>query len=72
MKYLLYYFVFSLIVIAFAYFNSVHNNKESFTPNFKRKMKQTINPFVRDTRIGLEKFKNNSVNKLSNIIDGLI
>jgi hypothetical protein len=72
MKYLLYYIIFSLIIIAFAYFNSLHNNIEAFTPKINTKIKEKFNPIVRNTRISIEKFKNNGIGKLSDIIEGLI
>ena len=75
MKYLLYYFIFGLIVLVFAYFNTMQSNKETkegFTQKFRTKMNSTYRPILRNTRIGFKNLKNNAVKKIQNTIDSFI
>ena len=62
MKYLAYYIFFSLIVLFFAYFNSLHT-VESFTP----KIKELYRPYVRKARIFSENFYTKQKNNISNL-----
>jgi len=62
MKYLAYYIFFSLIVLFFAYLNSLHT-VESFTP----KIKEFYRPYVRKARIFSESFYTKQKNNISNL-----
>ena len=62
MKYLAYYIFFSLIVLFFAYFNSLHT-AESFTP----KIKELYRPYVRKARVFSENFYIKQKNNISNL-----
>ena len=60
MKYILYYLLFVVIILIFAYINSQHK-KEQFTPNIRG----YVRPIIRDTRLATESFKTS----LSNSFD---
>jgi hypothetical protein len=62
MKNLIYNCFLFLIVIIFAYINSLHT-VESFTP----KIKEMYRPYVRNVRIIGEGFYNNSTSNISNL-----
>lgn len=62
MKYLLYNFVLALIIIIFAYINSLHN-VEGFTP----KIREMYRPYVRHARLFGENIYNNSSSNISNL-----
>lgn len=61
MKYLLYYLLFIVIVLCFAYINTM-SEKESFTSNIRAYYR----PMVRRTRLATESFKT----KLNNSFEG--
>jgi len=61
MKYLLYYLLFIVIVLCFAYINTM-SDKESFTPNIRAYYR----PMVRRTRLATESFKT----KVTNTFEG--
>jgi len=71
MKYFIYYLLFILIIFSFAYINS-KNNKEGFTKKFREKMRGFYRPVVRKTRVSVESFKNETINRFKNTIDSLI
>jgi len=62
MKYFIYYCFFILIIITFAYFNSLPDI-ENFTP----KIREFYRPFVRNTRITAEGFYNKTTSNISNL-----
>jgi len=62
MKYLMYYLFFIIIVVVFAYFNSLHD-VENFTP----KIRELYRPYVRNARIIGEGFYTQHKNNISNI-----
>ena len=62
MKHLIYNCFLFLIVITFAYINSLHN-VENFTP----KINEMYRPYVRNARIIGEGFYNNSSSNISNL-----
>ena len=62
MKYLLYNLFFIIIIIIFAYINSLHN-AEGFTP----KIKEMYRPYVRNARIFGEDIYNKSSSTISNL-----
>ena len=62
MKYLMYNCFFLLIVLIFAYVNSMPT-KETFTPQIK----QFYRPYVRNGRIITENFYNQHKNNISNL-----
>jgi len=62
MKHLIYNCFLFLIVIIFAYVNSLHT-VESFTP----KIKEMYRPYVRNARIIGEGFYNKSTSNISNL-----
>ena len=61
MKYLLYNFL-VVVIIIFAYINSLHN-VEGFTP----KIKEMYRPYIRNARIISEGFYTKTSNDISNI-----
>ena len=62
MKHLIYICFFFLIVIIFAYINSLHN-VENFTP----KINEMYRPYVRNARIISEGFYNKTNSNISNL-----
>ena len=62
MKYIMYNCFFLLIVLIFAYVNSM-STKETFTPQIK----QFYRPYVRNGRIITENFYNHHKNNISNL-----
>jgi hypothetical protein len=62
MKYLIYNCLLVLIVIIFAYVNSLHR-VEHFTP----KIREIYRPIVRNTRIVGEGFYNKTTSNISNL-----
>lgn len=62
MKYLIYYLFFIIIVVVFAYFNSLHD-VENFTP----KIRELYRPYIRNARIIGEGFYIQHKNNISNI-----
>ena len=62
MKYLMYYLFFIVIVVIFAYFNSLQYI-EPFTP----KIRELYRPYVRNARIIGEGFYNKQQNNISNL-----
>ena len=62
MKYILHYCFFIIIIVAFAYFNSMHN-VEHFTP----KIRAMYRPYFRSARITGENFYNKQKNAISNL-----
>ena len=62
MKFLIYNFALALIVVIFAYINSLHN-VEGFTP----KIKEMYRPYVRHARIFGEGLYNTSSSNISNL-----
>jgi hypothetical protein len=62
MKHLIYNYLLFLIIIIFAYINSLQS-VESFTP----KIKEMYRPYVRNVRIIGEGFYNNSTSNISNL-----
>jgi hypothetical protein len=63
MKHIVYSFFLILIVIFFAYVNSMHK-KESFTPNIR----EFYRPIIRNTRLISEGFYNNTTSSVSNLL----
>jgi hypothetical protein len=63
MKYLSYYCFFIVIILFFAYINSLHT-VEKFTP----KIRELYRPYVRHARIIGEGFYNNQKNNTTNIL----
>jgi hypothetical protein len=63
MKHIVYSFFLILIVIFFAYVNSMHS-VESFTPNIR----EFYRPIIRNTRLISEGFYNNTTSSVSNIL----
>jgi len=63
MKHIVYSFFLILIVIFFAYVNSMHS-VESFTPNIR----EFYRPIIRNTRLTSEGFYNNTTSSVSNIL----
>jgi hypothetical protein len=61
MKYLLYYLLFIVIILCFAYINTLPQ-QESFTPN----VRAYYRPIVRRTRLATESFKT----KVTNTFEG--
>ena len=72
MKYLFYYVFFSFLILMFAYINSKNESKEGFTKKFREKMRGFYRPVFRKTRINIENFKNESVNRIKNTIDSFL
>ena len=68
MKYLIYYLFFILVIFSFAYINSKNDNKEGFTKKLREKMSGFYRPVVRKTRVNIENYKNEAVNKFKNMI----
>jgi len=64
MKYLLCYIFFILIILMFAYINSIPQ-QEPFTP----KIKAYYRPIIRKTRVAAESFKNKVTNKITETFD---
>ena len=62
MKYLMYYLFFIIIVVIFAYVNSLQD-VEPFTP----KIRELYRPYVRNARIIGEGFYNKQQNNISNL-----
>jgi hypothetical protein len=62
MKNLIYNCFLFLIVIIFAYINSLHT-----VENFMPKIKEMYRPYVRDARVIGEGFYNNSTSDISNL-----
>jgi len=62
MKHLIYICFLLLIIIFFAYSNSIHN-VEHFTPTIR----QVYRPIVRNTRLISEGFYNNTASNISNL-----
>jgi hypothetical protein len=62
MKYFIYNFLYFLIIIIFAYVNSL-NDIENFTPNIR----ELYRPIIRNTRIISEGFYNKTTSNISNI-----
>jgi hypothetical protein len=56
----------------FAYINSKNESKEGFTKKFREKMRGFYRPVFRKTRINIENFKNESVNRIKNTIDSFL
>jgi hypothetical protein len=63
MKYLLYYCFFIIIIVAFAYFNSLHDI-DGFTPM----LKEMYRPYIRRARIRVESFYDKQQKVISNLI----
>ena len=66
MNYWIYNFILIVIIIAFAYNNSLNNSNmlvESFTP----KMREMYRPLVRNARLGAEGFYNKHSSNISNL-----
>jgi len=70
MKYLLYNIFFILIVLIFAYINSIPK-KEPFTPRINSKINAYYRPLIRRTRLATESFKDGIKNGLITTIDKL-
>jgi hypothetical protein len=62
MKYFIYNCLYFLIIIIFAYVNSL-NDIENFTPNIR----ELYRPIIRNTRIISEGFYNKTTSNISNI-----
>lgn len=62
MKYLTYYLFFIVVIITFAYFNSLHD-VEQFTP----KIREFYRPYVRSARVFGEGFYTKQKNTISNL-----
>ena len=62
MKYFIYNCFFIILIIIFAYINSLHN-VESFTP----KIREIYRPIVRNTRIIGEGFYNKTSSNINNL-----
>jgi hypothetical protein len=62
MKYFIYNCFFVILIIIFAYINSLHN-VESFTP----KIREIYRPIVRNTRIIGEGFYNKTSSNINNL-----
>jgi hypothetical protein len=62
MKYFIYIFLLIIIIVFFAYVNSLHNI-ESFTP----KIREFYRPILRNTRIMGEGFYNKTSTNISNL-----
>jgi len=62
MKHIIYNCFLILIVIFFAYINSIHSVEE-FTPNIR----QIYRPFIRNTRLISEGFYNKAASNISNL-----
>ena len=62
MKYFLYYCLFIIVIIIFAYINS-STQTENFTP----KIREMYRPIVRNTRLVAEGFYNKTTNNISNL-----
>ena len=63
MKYIIHYCFFIIIIVIFAYFNSLQK-VEHFTP----KMREMYRPYVRSARIAGEGFYNKQKNNISNFL----
>jgi len=63
MKHFVYICFLILIVIFFAYVNSIHN-VEQFTPNIR----EFYRPIIRNTRLISEGFYNNTTSSVSNLL----
>jgi len=63
MKYLMYYIFFIIIIIAFAYFNSLHD-AEGFTPTIR----EMYRPYTRHARIRGTDFYNRQIKRLANLL----
>jgi hypothetical protein len=61
-----------MIIFSFAYINSKNNNKEGFTKKFREKMRGFYRPVIRKSRVSIENFKNETINRFKNTIDSLI
>jgi hypothetical protein len=66
MKYIIYYLFFSLIIIFFAYINSMYISNSS-TENFTPKIREIYRPYVRNISIFGKGFINKSKIQISNI-----
>jgi hypothetical protein len=62
MKYLIYYCFFIIVVVTFAYFNSLHD-----VENFSPKIQEMYRPYVRNARIIGEGFYSKQKNNISNL-----
>ena len=62
MKHILYNCFLILIIIVFAYINSIHS-VEKFTPNIR----QIYRPIIRNTRLISEGFYNKATSNISNL-----
>lgn len=65
MKYWIYNSILIIIIIAFAYNNSLNNN--TFLENFTPKIREMYRPFVRNARLGAEDFYNKHSSNISNL-----
>jgi hypothetical protein len=63
MKYLMYYIFFAIIIVTFAYYNSLHD-VETFTPM----LKEMYRPYLRHARIHAEGFYNKQKKVASNLM----
>ena len=63
MNYWIYNCILILIIIAFAYNNSLNDSKEPFTP----KLREMYRPLVRNVRLGAEGFYNKHSSNMSNL-----
>lgn len=61
MNYLLYYCFFILIILFFAYINSISLSKEPFTPVIRR----FYRPIIRHTRLAAEGFYNKTTDHVN-------
>jgi hypothetical protein len=61
MKYILYYIFFAIIILVFAYINSLHD-VEGFTPQ----LREFYRPYIRNVRVYSEGFYNKQKNNVSN------
>ena len=66
MKYLLYYLLFIVIILSFAYINTIPQ-QESFTPN----VRAYYRPIIRRTRLATESFKTKVTNTFEGFKKGL-
>lgn len=64
MKYIAYYCFFTMVILIFAYFNSLPKDKESFTP----KIREMYRPYTRKTRTLMDEFYNNNKRKGENFL----
>lgn len=63
MKYWIYNFILIIIIIVFAYNNSLNIITEDFTP----KMREMYRPVIRNARLGAEGFYNKHSSNMSNL-----